>query len=132
MPGQPDRDALVIRFKPIRADAMLASAQKEFRRSGSYRLSVFADSRHEGDPSDEAVIARMLEAAKLSHIDPNRNPKFFLCADARALMDDGFEFVKDNYAGEEPEHYSIDLGNDPSLQDTERLAGHFSEARSWS
>ena len=121
----------MIRFRPSEPAAILRSAQKEYRRSGKYRISVFADSKVEGETEDEQLIDRLLRAAQLSNIKPEGNKKFWLCARAAALMDDGFEFVKDNYPGEETEHYSIDLGNEPSLQDTEQLAGHFSESRSW-
>lgn len=109
---------------------MLRQAQKAFRHQGKYRLSVFADVVSPGE-TEEELILRLLRAAELSHIDPNGNPKFWFCESAGKLMDDGFVFAKDNYDGEEPEHFSIDLGNEPTLQDTEKLAGHFPESRSW-
>jgi hypothetical protein len=126
---QPDRDALVIRFRPTQPDAMLSSAQKAFRQGGAYRLSIFADSARDGE-DEEALIGRLLRAAELSHISNDGNPKFWLCTSAGELIDDGFVFRKDKYPGEEPEHYSIDLGNTPTLGDTEKLARHFPESRS--
>lgn len=45
-PGEPaevPEDALVIRFRPTAPDRALASAEKEYRRIGRHRLSVFAD-----------------------------------------------------------------------------------------
>jgi hypothetical protein len=127
---QPDREALVIRFRPTAPDAILRQAQKEFRRTGAYRVSMFADTKR-GDESDEDLINRLLSAAELDGVNPDNNPKFWFCARASDLMDDGFRFVKDNEPGEPDEHYSVDLGKEPSLQDTEKLAAHFPESRSW-
>lgn len=126
----PSRDALVIRLRPTSPDAMLKQAQKAFRYQGKHRLSVFADVQN-ADEDHDGLVRRLLRAAELSHIDPAGNPKFWFCESAGKLMDDGFTFAKDNYEGEEPEHYSIDLGNEPTLQDTEKLAKHFPESRSW-
>lgn len=126
---EPSRDALVMRFRPTAADALLRQAEKTFRFQGAYRLSVFADAARP-EETETSLIRRLLRAAELSQISVDGNPKFWLCASAGQLMDDGFRFVKDNYAGEEPEHYSIDLGNQPTLEDTMRLSGHFPEARS--
>ncbi|MGA7055284.1 MAG: hypothetical protein WBZ37_29275, partial [Mycobacterium sp.] len=78
----------------------------------------------------DLLVARLLSAAELSGISASRNPTFWYCSAASNLLDDGFCFVKDGYDGELDEHYSINLGNSPTIQDTERLAAHFGP-RSW-
>jgi hypothetical protein len=121
------RDALVIRFRPIRADQVLASAVKEHRRTGHYRVSVFADIARPGE-SFEVVEARLLEAAGLAGIDPVRNDRYFTCF-AGQLLDRGFTFWKDDEPGEPAEHYSVDLGERPTLEDVNRFCGVFGPAR---
>lgn len=125
----PSRDALVIRFVPIEPKHLLRHANKVFKRYGVNHVSVFADSQRPGETED-ALIGRLLGAAELSGISASRNETFWYCSAASDLMDDGFRFVKDGYDGEVDEHYSIDLGNSPTIQDTERLAAHLAP-RSW-
>jgi hypothetical protein len=131
VPNGPDREALVIRLRPI-ADpaAVLRAAERAYRDHGHHHLSVFADIAR-GAESEEDLINRLLDAAELSNILRSNNPKFWFCQRAGELLDDGFVFVKNEYDGEASEHWSIDLGNAPSLQDTERLAAHFPESRRW-
>jgi len=127
----PGRDALVIRFVPIEPKHLLRHAKKVHKRHDVHHISVFVDSRREDETEDD-LIARLLNAAELSGIsisDP-MNATFWYCSAASDLMNDGFRFVKDGYDGELDEHYSIDLGNSPTIQDTERLAAHF-VPRSW-
>jgi hypothetical protein len=58
----------VIRFRPTDPDRVLASAAKEYRRTGHYRLSVFAGTLAPGE--DEAALQdRLLRAAELSYFD---------------------------------------------------------------
>lgn len=130
MADEPDRGALVIRFRPSDPDAVRRSALKEFRRSGNYRISIFADSR-KGNESEGDLIVRLLNAAKLSNIAPEGNKRFWVCAQAASLFDAGFRFAKDNYPGEEPEHYSIDFGSEPTVEDTKKLVELFSDQRNW-
>lgn len=125
----PGRDALVIRFVPIEPKHLLRHAKKTYKKYGVNHVSVFADSRRQGETVDD-LISRLLNAAELSGISASRNETFWYCSAASDLMDDGFCFVKDGYDGELDEHYSINLGNSPTIQDTERLAAHF-VSRSW-
>ena len=120
------RDAVVIRFKPISSEALLNSAVKEYRRAGHYRLSVFADAAGQGE-SVEAVEARLLLAA-FETLDPARNDRYFTCT-AGELLDRGFTFWKDDEPGELAEHYSVDLGERPTLDDVSRFRGAFGPAR---
>ncbi len=109
---------------------MLAQAEKAHRHNGHFRLSVFADKLREGE-EEAALIDRLLDAAEVSGILRANNPKYWFCQRAGDLLDDGFKFVKDGYPGEVPEHWSIDLGNTPSLHDTEKLAGHLTGPGRW-
>jgi hypothetical protein len=127
--GAPGRDALVVRFVPIEPKHLLRSAKRVYKKYGVNHLSVFAGSRRQGETVDD-LIARLLNAAELSGISASLNHTFWFCSAASDLMDDGFCFVKDEYDGELDEHYSINLGNSPTIQDTERLAAHF-VPRSW-
>ncbi len=127
MQAEIPRDAVVIRFRPIRDDAVLASAVKEYRRAGHYRVSVFADAARQGE-SFEAVEARLLEASELAQLDPAANNRYFTCT-AGQLLDRGFTFWKDDEPGELAEHYSIDLGERPTLDDVSRFVGAFGPAR---
>ena len=77
------------------------------------------------------MITRLLDAAEVTGILRANNPKYWFCQEAANLLDDGFRFVKDGYPGEVPEHWSIDLGNAPSVQDTEKFAGHFTQSGRW-
>lgn len=124
-----DRDALVIRFVPVEPKHLLRHITKVYRRYGVNHASVFADSQRQGETRDD-LIARLLNAAELSGISASLNETFWYCSAASDLLDDGFCFVKDGYDGELDEHYSIDLGNSPTIQDTEKLAAHF-VPRSW-
>lgn len=117
-------DAIVIRFRPTEPDAVLNWAGKEHRRTGHYRLSVFADAPREGEDED-AVIARLLVASELAGIDPQRNRKLFVCTRASKLADLGFTFHKDEEDDEVSEHYSVDLGLSPNLDDAVRFLSPF-------
>ena len=113
MDDGPDRDALVIRLRPLDPEAMLRQAGKAYREMGHHRLSVFADKRR-ADEEEADLITRPLNAAELSGVLRSGNPKFWFCQRAANLLDDEFRFVKDGYDGEVHEHWSIDLGNEPS------------------
>jgi hypothetical protein len=101
-----------VRFRPTDPVSVLGWAEKEFRRTDFYRLSVFADAPR-GDEPRASVIGRLVEAAALSGIDPAKNRRVFVCASAGDLLDLNFLFYKDDEDDEVPEHYSIDLGPSP-------------------
>lgn len=120
-------DAIVIRFRPKEPQSVLDSALKEYRNSGYYRLSVFADTRRPNE-DDAAVKLRLVQAAGLSKINLSGQKKFFVCTRAGRLTELGFEFVKDEYDGELEEHYSVDLGStEPELGLIVRFLGPFDQ-----
>lgn len=121
------RDAVVIRFRPVEPSRVMEWAAKEHRRTGRYRLWVFASVRGPGQ-SDEAAEARLLHAAGLAGIDLARQSKYFVCT-AGALLDAGFTFWKDEEPGEMAEHYSVDLGEQLTLAVVNRFLGQFGVAR---
>jgi hypothetical protein len=125
-------DAFVIRFRPFEPGRVLASAEKEYRRAGHYRLSVFADTA-EPDERAEAVVKRLLQVAELDGIPTATNPKYTLCTAAGKLLDRGFVFHKYDEDDPDPvdeldEHYSIDLGEEPTLGDVARFLEPFGPA----
>lgn len=121
-------DALVIRFRPTDPAKVLEWAAKEHRRSGHYRLSVFAAAPGPGG-AGAAVQARLLKASELAGIDPAGNAKYFVCTHARQLLDRGFTFWKDDDDPDEPaEHYSVDLGETPTLGVVRRFLEPFGPA----
>jgi hypothetical protein len=120
-------DAVVIRFRPWASESVWASACKEYRRIGRYRLSVFADGRR-GEETQEEVIDRLLRATEI-RIDPGKNKKYSLCTSAEKLTDLGYTFWKDmDDDGELDEHYSVDLGIEATPNDVERFLGVFHPA----
>jgi hypothetical protein len=121
--------ALVIRFRPWEPERVLASAEKEHRRAGHHRLSVFADTARPGEDS-AAVVQRLLQAAELDGIPPEKNPKYTLCTEAGNLLKEGFSFHKYDQddpdpADEADEHYSVDIGEQPTLEDVTRFLQPF-------
>jgi hypothetical protein len=118
------RDAVVVRFRPTEPGAVWNWAVKEHRRSGRYRLSVFADVRR-GQETEQDVVRRLLEASELAGIDPERNKKYCLCTSAAELLDRNFTFWKDGDIDELDEHYSVDLGTDAAPEDVDRFLGVF-------
>lgn len=114
-------DAIVIRFRPTTPESVLRSAEKEARRTdGRFGLSVFAAVAREGETSQE-VISRLLKASELGGIDCESNPKYFVCTRAGELLSRGFTFCKDGDDDEVAEHYTVDLGAEPSLDDVGRF-----------
>jgi len=120
-------EALVIRFRPTDPDSVLGWAQKEFRHSGCYRLSVFADVQ-KPDETENDLIRRLLVTSEMSGIDPKNNKKYFVCTRAAELLERGFTFWKDGDDDEQDEHYSVDLGVDATRDDVVRFLGVFSPA----
>jgi len=120
-------NAIVIRFRPVEPSRVMEWAAKEHRRTGRYRLSVFASVPSPGE-SDEAAEDRLLDAAGLAGIDLARQAKYFVCT-AGALLAAGFTFWKDEEPGELAEHYSVDLGDQLTLAVVNRFLGQFGVAR---
>jgi hypothetical protein len=99
-------EAVVIRFRPTELDSVVRGAQKEHRRTGFHRLSVFA-AAPQPDETQEQTEARLVRAAELEGINLESNSKYWV---ARRGELAAFEFHKDGDDGECPEHYSVDLG----------------------
>ena len=59
---------------------------------------------------------------------PEDHPKYYVCAQAEELIHRGFVFYKDGDDDERDEHYSVDLGNDATLDDVKRFLGAFGPA----
>jgi hypothetical protein len=119
-------DALVIRFAPMSPAGLLRSAQKEARRtSGHHGLSVFAAVTRRGEPRD-SVIGRLLQASELAGVNAATNSRYYVCVQAEELLSRGFTFWKDESDAEElPEHYNVDLGTEPGVEDAERFRQAF-------
>lgn len=122
------RQATVVRFSPASAEAMLGRAEKEYRRAGVYRISVFAADAMSGE-DEEALVRRILEASTLQGISPESNLKYWYLAEAGQLYDLGYPLLKVNFEGEIAEHYGLGLGNRPTIEDTERIANLFQARR---
>ena len=117
-------DALVIRFRPTAPEDVLRWADKEYRRIGRYRLSVFADVKR-GSETDDDLRRRLLRVSEL-RIDPAKNPKYFVCTRSEELLKRGFTFWKDGDDDEETdEHYSVDMGTGATLEDVVRFLEAF-------
>lgn len=121
-------DAIVIRFSPTDPERVLRRAERAARHSGVHSLSVFLDTRQDGETESD-TIARLLAASELSGIRPGNNAKYYVCARAGVLLDQGFMFVKDGYEGELAEHYSVDLGPTPTVEAAERFVRAFGQVR---
>lgn len=124
------RSAVVVRFRPTLPEAVLASAEKEHRRTGGrYGVSVFADVALEGE-SWEDVVGRLLASAGLM-LDPAKNKNVYVCVNAGEILDLNFRFYKDDDIDEPHEHYSVDLGPEPTVIDAERFVAAFPEVVQW-
>ncbi|MHA7176940.1 hypothetical protein ACX80D_09810 [Arthrobacter sp. Sr24] len=117
-------NAVVIRFAPNSPNGILKRAMTASRQSGYFRVSVFASPPLPGE-SEGSTIARLLDASELGGISTTNNEKYYLCASAGAIERLGFIFVKDDYAGEIREHFSVDFGREPSLEDAQQLSDTF-------
>lgn len=124
----PSRDAIVLRFSPVSAAAMLRKAEQAYRDCGAYRLSVFASEQWDEETEDD-VVQRILAASELQNISPESNQKFWFLSEAGKIYDLGHKLVKYGFEGEIAEHYSVDLGKSATLDDTERIAALFSPMR---
>ena len=117
-------DALVIRFRPTDPESVLNWAAKAHRDCGRYLLSVFADKARHGE-SDADLRKRLLDAAGISGLDLANQKKYYVCTQAKELLDRGFAFTKDEDDDEMVEHYSVDLGTEPTLEDVTRFLDAF-------
>ena len=120
--------ALVIRFSPWTAPNILRRAELAHRRRGEYTASVFADLKVATERDDD-LVRRLYVAAELHEIDPEQNLKYDRCARARELLGLGFVFMKDEDEEEAAEHYSVRLGDSPTLEDVERFLSVFTRER---
>jgi len=120
----PTRNATVIRFSPIGAEAILKKAGQAHRHCGAHLVSVFASDPYPDENQDE-VVARILAASELQDVKPETNKKFWWLAEAGLLYDSGYSLRKYGFEGEIPEHFSIDLGNSPTIEDAKRISELF-------
>jgi len=123
----PPRQAVVIRFTPVKAESILERAKKDARRpegKGHHTASVWADVEHTDETRDD-LIHRLLELTELHGLITEKNPRYWVCTSAGELYDLNFKFEKDGYPGEPDEHYSVVLGNPPDLADAERFLSVF-------
>jgi hypothetical protein len=122
---------VVLRFTPMSPEGVLNRAGLDARRStgkGHYTASVWADHARPGE-TREQVIARLLGVTELHGLDPARNQHLWWCSSAQKLLDERFVFEKDDEDGEADEHYSVILGNPPTLEDTKRFVKAFTKER---
>ncbi|MFL0287197.1 hypothetical protein ACJH6H_18230 [Mycobacterium sp. SMC-21] len=131
MPDMPRPDAVVIRFRPVDAERVLLRAEQNARDpdcGGHYGSSVFADHARDDEGRDD-VVKRLLADSELDGIDPVSNSKYWLCTTAQELLDRKFTFVKDGWTGEPLTHYSVVLGNPPTIDDAKRFLEPFRPER---
>ncbi|MGV8874265.1 MAG: hypothetical protein ACOH2Q_17155 [Rhodococcus sp. (in: high G+C Gram-positive bacteria)] len=127
MAESPNSDALVIRFKPMQPEAVLRRAALDARRidgPGEHTASVWCAVRAD-DESEEQARRRVLQVTADNGLNADKNKKFWVCTYVRELRDRGFVFIKDGYEGEPEAHFSVILGNPPTLDDVERFIEPF-------
>jgi hypothetical protein len=131
---QPPPEALVLRFPPggqdqinkIRQEAKYVHRHHQGQAQEPwYRLSIWADVARGGETHLE-LMQRLVKVAGMGRIqlDAERNSLFWW-TEAGRLYDAGFTIRKDMDPGEPPEHYSVDLGDNPDRQVVERFAAAF-------
>lgn len=128
MPAEVPPDAIVIRFRPTDPETVLKRAERDSRRSGTWRSSVFADVQRGGETEQDA-IARLLTVSELAGVSIDNNPRYFVCVRAEELLRRGFAFVKDGDDDELPEHFSVDFGSEPTVEDARRFVEAFDHGR---
>ncbi|MGW4848235.1 hypothetical protein [Nocardia brasiliensis] len=122
-----DPNALVIRFRPMQPQALLDRAARDARRldgPGKHTASVWCGV-HEPGESDEDLRRRILDITVDNGMDAVRNSQYWACARAGDLHERGFSFIKDGYDDEPDAHYSVVLGEPPTLHDVERFLEPF-------
>lgn len=95
------------------------------RGSESWERRVRDGPHKRDDEDDDAVIQRLLGVSELAGVDPSRNKRFYVCAAAAELKKLNFTFYKDEDDDEPEEHYSVDLGQDPTVDDVVRFLRPF-------
>lgn len=128
VPVDVPRDAIVIRFKPTDPERVLQRAERDHRYSGTYGLSVFAAAPLPGEAEPD-TIDRLLRASELANIRPDSNPRYYVCSRAGELLDRGFTFTKDGDDDEVAEHYTVDLGPGPTVEETKSFVQAFDQGR---
>ncbi|MFD9880112.1 hypothetical protein ACFWZT_01440 [Streptomyces alboflavus] len=120
-------DALVLRFKPMDPERCLKRLNQDYRDTGDYSLSVFADTQRSDETLDE-LKCRLLAASALQGINPSTNKAYYLCTRAAKLLERKFTFRKDEDGEEVREHYSVYFGSvAPTLEDVERFLEAFDD-----
>lgn len=113
------------------AEGVLKRAAIDARRSdgkGHHTASVWADHAAPGEDR-VALLRRILVATELHGLDPAKNPNLWWCSSAREIRDEGFVFEKDEYDGEPEAHYSVVLGDPPTLEDAQTFVRLFNKER---
>lgn len=108
--------AIVMRFRPTDPDRVLAQADKEYRNDSAeagliphFGLSVWV-----GVPTaDEPVLDTLKRLARAADIRWEGQKRVFVATRAERLVNQGFTFFKDCFAGEPAEHFCVRL---PSLE----------------
>lgn len=131
MPSEPDPNALVLRFRPMSAERLVARAAQDARRSdgkGHHTASVWVAAQRPGEDRSDVVL-RLLALTELYGVNPQTNPDFWFCSTASQITELGFRFEKDEYTGEPEEHYSVVLGDPPTEEDAQRFVSAFTKER---
>lgn len=84
---------------------------------------MFADVKAE-DESDDDLLRRLVTAAGLSGLDISKNRNCWTSTSG-SLQDLGLTFWKDGDVDEVPEHYSLDLGSNPTVARVDEVLGAF-------
>ena len=121
-------DALVVRFSPTLPDRVLDRARTAYEECGRWELSVFVGTATATEDS-YALLDRLLTAAFNRGIGIANNPNYWRCAQAAELLDLGFTFTKGGDPGEPAEHWNVDLGDSPSIEDVGRFLDCFTKHR---
>ena len=117
-------DAIVIRFSPIQAESVFKKLGRAKVVEGHYGLSCFVGVP-EKDEERTVTIARLVQAAGFSGIDLGKLRKIYVCSTAKQVVDLGYVFMKDDYPAEVDEHYCVDLGEAPTLDDVTKFLSVF-------
>lgn len=117
-------EALVIRFRPVSPERVLASAEKEYRRTGRHAVSVFAGVRAAGESMVD-LKSRLLAASEVAGVSADGNPQFYVCSEASQLKARGFTIMRDGDADEVAEHFSVELRHSPTMEDAQRFLDAF-------
>ncbi|WP_433599142.1 hypothetical protein ACQPXH_26200 [Nocardia sp. CA-135953] len=121
-----DPKALVIRFRPMEPESLIKRAALDARRSegGHHAVSVWCGVQEEGETESE-LRDRILDITVQNGLGAANNNRYWVCTTALELMERGFKFVKDGYDGEPEAHFSVILGDPPTLEDAKRFVEPF-------